>query len=679
MRRIARKPKLHVAEISGGAKLFLGVVRLLGCRSPELIFIDVQFSTPDQSDQNLTVSIELEMIKLADMLVKTDGADTDWLPGWHKFHYEQWNKLLKSQIIYSNFDMIGFILFNVNYYNNIVIKNKIDIYCYVSLPSLGSGIVNYYNTSRFSQTNFNVRQWISIATVLRQFNIMPGGVSSLIKNLFAVKRSNSNEPYVSIDPAAVGKGIILQQYTPDSMPRYPAAGQFYWFDQSGIDPKRVVVYFNRPDNINRAEVIKEIKKLGFGYIIADNPSVYLDHAIMTLMKCLWWSIRSFPFSAKRFEFWRWKIYSRYNFNAEAYRQLLAKYNVLTVKQSWVYLQDTMALKIASDKNDTVFLWNFWSMHKFFQAIHFVAEADIIFSWGPFHEGYVKLQNFDYRLMFQVGLVQGDGVDISDDLDAGRIKALLGKSVDFVLCAFDTSFGSGVHNRADHIADFYDCLVALLIKHPTWGCIVKPKAALDGVPLCEQSKCAISKLKGQKRWIDLQWEVRPSVVIRAGDLTVCASPNTAGFVAATLGKSAVHLDLGNLGYHPFLLTGVKQNILYNSVREFSSAIEAYAEGDLAIGDYENFLSLIDSFKDSRGRFRVGELLQGYLAARDAGQSKSDALAKIADQYADKYGPELVFRDNKLEDTAGEKIWLAVRAKLVEAGYEIPAIRLLNHRQ
>lgn len=650
----------HVSETSPMVSRILAFATKMGLKGASISIHDVQLGVVDENGYALSGRLEMRLLYLAQGLFHATDGDV-WLPKVLRPEADSWRRMLQSAYVAYNRDAMIFPIFMENAYRvaAVSIASGDRVLCYVSFPLLGA-----YTAERLPlqlPVPCSLRQILSFRNLFQNIRILPGQLCDWLSAISFFRKS----PDDSVDPEARRLGTVLQQNTGGIFTRYPASGHLYWHDGSGIDPARVVLYCDRSDSRCDSTFRETASRFGFGWVNAASIPGRLERPWLTFFQVLRRTLPSFPRRLwHRHAVWRWIALIRYGVLLESYRALIRRYNVRAAYQSWVFLPETLALAMALRAEGEIFLWNFWSIHALPVAQHHFGIADLVFCWGPYHKGFYTAHQLDYRLLLQVGVIMGDGRHESDTAAAAALRAQFPPSVRFVLTVLDTSYGREAHNTAEHIIQFYIAVLTLVTRHTDWGCIIKTKSMLAQLPQMSGFQDVMTGLEREQRCIVLPSRERVSVVAQAGDLSVCASVNTAGFLAGIAGSPAVHLDLGGLVTHPISLAGGDGKIVFRTVEDFIQAIETFAAGDCSIGDHEPWCDLIDPFRDGTGRLRAGKAIRNYLAARDRGLDRDAALSEVARWHAAQWGQESVQNGKKAIENEADQLWRQSRSLVIE---------------
>jgi hypothetical protein len=232
---------------------------------------------------------------------------------------------------------------------------------------------------------------------------------------------------------------------------------------------------------------------------------------------------------------------------------------------------------------------------------------------------------------------------------------------FVLALLDSSHAvRSIHQSTERCILFYRAVLALVRDNPDWGCVIKSKAtAYDELPVVPGLQDTVAALEAQGRCARLPGEIKPTLAALAADVVVCFSVNSAGIQAALgSGRPTLHLDQNGLTMHPLSVAGGDGKVIFRDVDSFCAALRAIAAGDRSFGDLAPWAQLFDPFRDGMGRRRSGEVLRDYMAARDRGLSRDEALRIAVEAHAARYGNGRATTRHVMHDSPGDQLWRKV---------------------
>jgi hypothetical protein len=291
-----------------------------------------------------------------------------------------------------------------------------------------------------------------------------------------------------------------------------------------------------------------------------------------------------------------------------------------------------------------------------------AFADLVFAWGSYDVGHDNALSFDYRYAVECGLLGYDGRQPNDREDAAALRVRLTARPRFVVTLFDSSHHpTAIHHGTENCARFYRIVLKLISDHPDWGCLIKSKGpAYDSLPIQPGLQDVVSRLEAEGRCLRLPHATKPSLAALASDAVVCFSVNSAGVQTALVGEQpTLHFDLNNLTMHPLSVAGADGKVIFRDPESFSAALCALAAGDKRFGDISPWAHLFDPFGDGMGRRRSGEIMRDYMAARDRGLSRDEALRAAVEAHVSRYGAALATTRHVPHDGPGDQLWHMVK--------------------
>ncbi|CAA7622583.1 conserved hypothetical protein [Magnetospirillum sp. LM-5] len=615
---------LHVESVSRGARICLDFLARFGVM-PGLQVHDVGLPVTDEHGRALSLRLEWRLLTLADALPLDDDGES-WIPDRYRGEADGIRRAMRSYYCAYNREALILPVFAECAYRTGRVGGDVRLVeCLVRFPCLGDWTAAHLPFDPGPAARLVALP--STRAALSLLRVLPESPRQWIRRLFR----RVPRPEIQLDPEARRQGVVLQQNIAWIFEQYPAGGHLYWHDGSGLDPARVVLYCNRRDAPLDDATRKRAGTMGLGWADAAFLPDHLARPLIDGVGCLGLAASAFPRRLGKVALWRWTTLCQLTVLIESYRALIRQVNAKAAYQSWVFLPQTLALALALRLEGGVFLWNFWSIHPLPVALHHFGMADLVFSWGPYHRGFYHVHRLDYRTMVDVGIVMGDGHQDGDAQRAAGYRAALAPHVRFVLTVLDTSYGPEASNSLGHVVDFYRSVLGLLRAHPDWGCIIKSKSIYDSLPRTTGLQDVVASLEAEGRCLRVQFDERVSVVARAGDLAVCSSINSAGFLAAVAGRPALHLDLAGIDVHPVARDGGVGQVIFRDVAGFEAAIEAVAGGDTRLGDHSPWLDLIDPFRDGEGRSRVAAIIGAYMRGREDGKTAEAAIADAVEPW------------------------------------------------
>ena len=482
-----------------------------------------------------------------------------------------------------------------------------------------------------------------------------------------VKRLLNRQPFrghpeVNID--AGGQGIVLVQYETMMMERLPLGATQDWIEASRLPMRRIVYYFNRVDSPLDDAIKDALARRGFGWVDYRDPADHVgdpDAMFVRNSKQILAALRAIR---GRAAIARWLLFAQMLPQVESHREFMRTHRVVALHQHGEFGAGQTALNLACRQEDVAFVWGFWSAILFMSGSDQNAFVDLLFAWGSYDLGYCNTLSFDYRYAATCGGLGYDGRESTDPENAGTLRGQLTARPRFVVALFDSSHHpSAVHHSTENCALFYRVVLELVRDNRDWGCLIKSKGpAYESLPVQPGLQDVVTQLEAEGRCLRLPHATKPTLVGLASDAVACFGVNSAGIQSALgSGRPTLHFDPNNLTMHPLSVAGADGKVIFRDVAGFCAALRDVAAGDRAVGDLSPWAHLFDPFQDGMGRRRSGEVMRDYVAARDRGLSRDEALRAAAEGHVARYGAALATTRHVPHHGCGDQLWRTVRQR------------------
>jgi hypothetical protein len=220
---------------------------------------------------------------------------------------------------------------------------------------------------------------------------------------------------------------------------------------------------------------------------------------------------------------------------------------------------------------------------------------------------------------------------------------------YVIVALDRSSSESNILPPLHLHDFYEHLVSHAERDSTVHLVIKPKAPLGNTAGVDaQLLKRIINLEATARTSVLDYQCSVLDAGFAGDIVVAFGVSSAGFLTAAAGIPTIFADpsLGLDGPDGDLLRAVGWE---QGRTEFPSAVDALraierdrtnarsaAPQPLGLGDFGEYLSVIDPYQDGDSATRLAEFMGEFIGGLDADLSSAHSLKAAAYAYANAHG-------------------------------------------
>lgn len=428
----------------------------------------------------------------------------------------------------------------------------------------------------------------------------------------------------------------------------------FWFPNSEIDPKRVLVYLDA-DSLARlqtqpqTQLLEQLDSLGMRWV---------------QLKGLGGSVPGWsPAGQKRnlMRQWRKNLYLHTPTTATQRWVAAEAATLLGEVQYWLSFYEEFNVKIHVDINEgshvTVARSIAAEMHG---GIHVGRQRSD--SWGldtlghhPDHVYFVWNQRGALcaegnRNRIDSTVISGFPHDNtwSDESSTAELRRNMeDNGAKFVIAFFDNAFWWGGGFSRTILRSFYTAFLRWVIEDPTLGVITKSKkpVVLEDLPELEE---LMGQAVSTGRWINLTdvFGRLPSDASRAADISVGIGISSAVTEAVAAGGRGVHCDLRTMRSHPFYQWGYEK-VVFDDLDRMMDAFKCYKADPAAIvgfGDFSNHMDQIDPFADGRSGERAGTYLRWLLEAFDQGKDQENALRHANQQFTTAWGDDKVMTTN-----------------------------------
>jgi hypothetical protein len=616
----------------------------------------IEFGLVDSQGYNLRYQVEKACAHLGNKLIEELGPLESALPAAYRDRVDEWRRILRAHFVAHASAPMVFL------YNAV---------CRETQRPQGRKAVIYVSArflSRFMASNaplpegasLQIRSWPSLAELFA-YAPFPGLIGFAILEILRAWRAGPAE--IAVDPAALQKGTALEQYADGILARYPEGGHLFWHQASGLASDRVVMLTNRPETPLTEERRKLFRKHGFGWVDGRNPCSFFPSPLRDGMRVLLGALAHVPLSLRRIDWWRWLQVVHFAVILEAYRHLARRLNVIQLHQCDEQSGRALLLVQAARMEGGMFFWNHWSVSHFPKAREGCGMADLLLAWGDYDQGFRTALGFDYSWVVKTGPLVAPPLSQEFRQSAPLIRAKLSPGVTFAIALFDSSHGPDCHQPTWTLVDFLKDVFAALQERPSWGLLLKSKGLRSLALLDEPGIAPLRQaLQREGRLEILDPLVQPAEAAQAADACVSYSINTAGLLAGlVVGKPSLHCDVVGMRGHFLYHSGCGGKILFPDVPAILSALEAVEKGAAGIGDTRSVAPLFNEFEDELGNARAGKLIGDYIAGRDRGLKRDQALEQAVQTYAKTHGADFAASAAEARAGAASRAWSELLAR------------------
>lgn len=432
----------------------------------------------------------------------------------------------------------------------------------------------------------------------------------------------------------------------------------WWFAETKLDPKRLIVYFDRGDRKPATDaVINALEKNGHRVVIFDKASNrsrravdnfgwhHLRHVIKDLAVLAKWI-----FQTKRPLAWKWQLaqWSSVVSEVRKIQAFMERENVKVIKDNTEFSTDCAAL--AADIVGGIKIGVHWSDVSIPLA-NMVPVQHVYFAWG---KRYTEVLRNDMGAASEAIVLIGNVFDNARLKQDNQTRGLANRDtlakagVKFVIGVFDRSCSWSSMIPPPYHAEFYDKLVSWAEADPSVGLIFKHKDV--GEPRIfqhagmAQIRERIKRLEKSGRLLSRDGRT-PALDLSCGtDLVVSLGPNSAGVLCALAGVRSVFWDPAGLCAGPLREAAKRSgwrpsSVIFTDMSELIQAARFFLKDASAangFGDFTDVLWQRDGFRDGKAVVRMGEFIAAFVAGLDAGRSSSTALDLACQDYVAHWG-------------------------------------------
>jgi len=436
--------------------------------------------------------------------------------------------------------------------------------------------------------------------------------------------------------------------------RERAMSDLFWWWESGIDPGRVVLFFDRPGPPARREFAERAKQLGIRCLAlnvegaGDCPGWLWRGAfgparavalIRTYLRLLMWGASHGPIGA-----WIAGQLSAMVGQASVFEEFLVSQNIRAVFH-WNDVESDF-VSLACEAAGAARIGHQWSNIHWPMACQ-ARLHQVYFAWGPLHGKILDgAGSCTPHVLYSGCIVKAafpaHGREPSAEAERAALSAA---GAERVLAFFDNSLPC---------EGFYRFFLSQVIQDARWGLLIKPKgrgylpgSAGDSPALRSLFEQALAT--GRVRVLDPR--LSPADAAAVADISVGVDINSATVVAALAGHRAVHLDYVPLHRSPlaewalFYEAG-PDRLVFNDPDRLWKAINRFFDAPnssptLGLAGNE-VLRRLDPFRDGQAGRRIGEYVRWYLEGLDRGLDRDQALLDSTCRYAEVWGKAMVAR-------------------------------------
>lgn len=423
-----------------------------------------------------------------------------------------------------------------------------------------------------------------------------------------------------------------------------------WLPESGIDPGRVIIYFDWLDYATGRPVSKKvldaIRDRGMKWVCLKKGALEIKNAPV------WYppgdnAKQPQSLSSRRDDatgLWiaktGRKLLKDVRYWSAFYRAFNIKLHLITGGGEPGYI----ARSIACERGNGGFLAGKQRSDFYWPSESYLGQfpLDVFFAWSPRTVKYL-LPNVN---MMKTAVVSGYPNDLifgskRDEADALR-RTLIASGARYVIALFDNAHGPEIAHSTADMEKFYLVFLGWLLADASLGIVIKSKkpSVLNGLP---QVLPVLAKAKATGRCVCLEEEFGrlPVDAALAADMSVGIGISSALVEAVIAGCRGVHCDLTGMRSHEFYDWGYGR-LIFDDLERLTDAMKGHksdpANSDL--GDWAPFLDRLDPFRDGRAGERMGVYLRWCLEGFDEGLNRNTVISRANEKYKVQWGDDMV---------------------------------------
>jgi len=539
------------------------------------------------------------------------------------------------------------------------LANQLVIYHHDKQNS-GNVHVNAINANNFPSTALLEKIWPQNGiyfsmSLSNQFKIY---VKSVIKHLLLNKKRLKNLFYPSIIHAEShgdNKKIAinyLEGFNPNKR------SDIFWFENSGIDPGSLVVYYENPHLMNRHDDKQTAQefftKLGIKQVklwqwnISNEKSIFdeLKHHLKSSQKSnninKWMQSTAIKLCEKA-SFWR----TFFNYNGIRIHLDSMEMGLETVIKQ-IALHSIGGLSIGKSRSYPIYhdSWFFYP-------------NDVFFSWSI--ETAKRINSFNEHI--ENVLVSGFPYAVpkkkSESGTGGREELLKSNKTRFNILLLDSNHGK--NDGLDQLIEkstmirFYQIFLDWVLEDEDIGLIIKPKKSdlMANLPEVITKIENVKEKTGRCYLVENSFQKIPSSYLKSIDVVVGTGIWFSGSVIECVmhGTKGIYYDYPNLQYHEAdLYAWGKNKVIFPDIDVMISALKAYKNDSSTnpnLGDWSTNIDELDPFRDNKGGERIGAYMRWLLENFNKGKNRGEAIENANKLFAESWGMDKVIgmRENK----------------------------------
>lgn len=436
----------------------------------------------------------------------------------------------------------------------------------------------------------------------------------------------------------------------------------FWYPESKIDPKRVLIYLDRSYNHPiTGECLSRIESMGMRWVSLGwrrdlpfclksvwRPSLKKGGLLRAFLKksdrdgrpCNreeeWLFHASVDF-LRQIDYWQ-SFYQ--HFNVKIHLDPIEG-GIQNVAQN-IALDFVGGIRVGKQRSELFILVSdmigYYPEHTYFS---WNSRAPLYLEGDRNRNDYCIVSGFPYDTAFS-----GNG---NHDLSfKERLNEHGGR---FVIALYDNMYGDNLSYSKAAMQSFYEVFLHWVLEDKEVGLIIKSKKPKVLAGLSEVHEL-LQRAKETGRCIQLEdvYGRLASDAAHDADMAVGIGISSAVSEAVIVGRRGIHCDLTGLRSHPFYEWGYEK-VIFDDLHRLIDALKRYRENpslESGLGDWTSYIHDLDPFRDGKAGQRIGTYFYWFLNEIEAGVSRDEALRNVNSKYAEKWGAEKIVELNAMHN-------------------------------
>lgn len=423
----------------------------------------------------------------------------------------------------------------------------------------------------------------------------------------------------------------------------------FWYPESKIDPKRIIIYFDGNVNISLEEK-ERLETSGFTLLACNNafrrhsiPKYKCTSKVISLFFSYTKQLMLLLFYIRnRLLFEQWKILLVLLVRLPYWEDFFAENNIkVKFRFHDIFSPRDIAANLAGAATVSYHYTNH-SVATFSMLNRDI--CDVFFVWGKEYEKLFSDDHSDVKNIVHTGYIFDYTFDVFSKKSGWLKKKFNDKGMNFIISIMDEKM---THYCRENILSLYSTILNLLLEDSCIVLIIKPKVnkTIDFLKSSEKTSRIFNFLEKEKRIEIFDSSKYPIEAGKASDLVIGVyADSSAAMECALAGIPSIICEccFGMQKAHPYYAQYKNKIFFY----DFQTMIEAIKKYKLdrynsdGFGDWTGILERKDSFRDGKANQRIGLYIKTLLDKFDSGLEKGSAIKEANRIYSELFGKDKV---------------------------------------